>query len=196
MNLSTKNKIAQWISEIFIPPYILILVMTVFLIDSTAPVTDKILWWLILFIFPASLPVFYILYLFKKGKVSSKHLPIRSERTKPYIVANICVLISVLLLRITQAPEILIVLMMAYLVNAIFLLLINFTWKVSAHAVGVACPLIVLSWHFGFFTIPFFIILPVVAWSRWQLGAHSLGEVLIGSVTGLGISYWLEQIYF
>jgi len=189
MQTSRKIKLAQWISEICIPPFFLIFVVTVFLINSTGIITDKVLWWFILFIVPACLPIIYIIYLYRKGKVSNKHLPIKSERTRPYIVAILCILLAILLLKSTNAPAILIVLMTAYLVNAVFLLLINFTWKVSAHAVGVACPLMVLSWSFGQIILPFFLIVPLIAWARWQLGAHTFGEVLMGSLAGLGLTY-------
>ncbi len=188
MQISKKIKLAQWISEICIPPLFLIFVVTIFLISSPGTITDKLLWWFILFIVPACLPIIYIIYLFRKGKVSNKHLPIRSERTRPYIAAILCILLAIFLLKSAHAPAILILLMTAYLVNAFFLLLINFTWKVSAHAVGVACPLVVLSWSFGLIILPLFLILPVVAWARWQLGAHTFGEVLMGSLAGLGLT--------
>lgn len=196
MQPSIKNKLAQWISEILIPPFFLMFVVTIFLLTSTGSLTDKILWWFILVIVPAYLPIAYIMHLFKKGKVSNKHLPIRSERTRPYIVTILCILVTIFLLKITSAPAILIILMYAYLVNAIFLLLINFTWKVSAHAVGVACPLMVLFFSQGVFMLPLFLILPVVGWARLKLGAHTFWEVFIGSLGGLVLSYVLVYYYF
>jgi hypothetical protein len=194
MQSSKNDFLARRISEFLTPPFILIVVVSILLTTIFGPISDKVLWWIILVIGPAVLPVSFVVWLFKKGRVTGMHLPIRQERTVPYLFTLLCITVTILLLKATETPAILMVLMLAYWVNAFFLLVINLSWKISAHAVGVACPLVVLSWKLGILALPLFVLVPVVAWSRWQLRAHTFAEVFIGSVAGLVLTY-IQLVY-
>jgi membrane-associated phospholipid phosphatase len=64
-------------------------------------------------------------------------------------------------------------------------MLINSRWKISAHSAGLSGPLTVLAWIFGFKTLPLFLLIPLVGWSRLYLKAHTFWQVVAGTVLGI-----------
>jgi len=83
--------------------------------------------------------------------------------------------------------------MICYLNNTIIVLLINLSWKISIHAMGVAGPLTALIYLFGWPGLVFTLSVPLVAWSRVYLKRHTPWQVTMGTL--LGFSLTAVQIY-
>nr|MDO8111950.1 hypothetical protein [Candidatus Sigynarchaeota archaeon] len=68
------------------------------------------------------------------------------------------------------------------------LLVINFKWKISAHAAGAAGPAAGIAFVFGWWTL--FIMVPVVIaiiWSRLYLKKHTLGQLIAGTIFAVAV---------
>lgn len=90
---------------------------------------------------------------------------------------------------------------MAYFLTLGVAFLINLKWKISAHCGALAASVAILLWlQESVFAsnvslmllLLFFVMLPVLAWSRIRLGVHSLTEAIAGICIGAIISSgWL-----
>ncbi len=135
--------------------------------------------------FGAILPFFYIFTLFRRRKVSDIDVPIREQRTAPYLVAVSFYLIGFLVLILIKASVPVFALMFCYATNTLVAALINTKWKISAHAMGAAGPLTALTFVFGWKILPAFLLTIIVSWARVELKAHTRAQVTAGVVLGI-----------
>lgn len=82
------------------------------------------------------------------------------------------------------APALVALLMTCYATNSAVMLLINLSWKASVHAMGVAGPTVALIFALGLSGALLSVLLPIVAWSRHRLGAHTWSQVVAGAALG------------
>ena len=54
---------------------------------------------------------------------------------------------------------------------------------------GISGPLAVLTYLLGIWSLPFFVILIVVSWSRVVLKIHTPAQVIAGSIVGFVVTY-------
>lgn len=131
------------------------------------------------------LPAAYVLKLAREKRVSDKHVPIREQRTRPYLVAAGSYAFGLLLLLLARAPFEVWALMWCYAFNTVMIALVNLRWKMSAHAMGAAGALAGLTYAFGAVLLPAYALIPVVGWARLRLGAHTLMQVVAGACAGV-----------
>jgi membrane-associated phospholipid phosphatase len=140
------------------------------------------------------LPVVFIVLLRYRHQISDVHIPIREQRTVPFLVTIFCYALATVLLLWASGTGALTATMFCYTLTTIAVLIINFYWKISVHATGIGGPLAALTFVIGWWTLPFFLLFPIVGWARVHLKAHTLGQVLAGSL--LGYSFNLLQLTF
>lgn len=176
---------AQWISVALSPPLCL-LAITFLSIQSTqdGPVWG---WVLVHALLAILLPLLYLVRLFRSGAVSDLELKRRTERIRPLGATLVGSLASMAVLLWGQAPPVLVLVASLSALQTGVFLLITLWWKISAHsltATGLAVA--------GFFTIgmaamPAVFLAVLVAWSRVQLGAHTLAQTVAGALLGGGL---------
>ncbi len=191
---TSQQQAAKHISNVLVPPFFSLLAIVLLLWASSTPLPQKLLWGMIFFILPVVLPHYYIHWLNRQGKVSGIHLPVRQERTIPYLISLGCIALAAVLLYLVHAPVLILLFLIIYFINTFVITLVNLIWKMSAHTMGAATPLVVLSWQFGLFTLPLYLLLILVGWARLRLGVHTPAQVVVGAVSGI-ILTWL-QLHF
>ena len=82
-------------------------------------------------------PVFVTLFLWKRRIVSSLSLPLRKERMIPYILSIVMTSVVLFSLGKKGIPHVMFLFIQGVLIAVILSFLINFFWKISAHAVGI-----------------------------------------------------------
>ena len=112
-------------------------------------------------------------------------IPLREQRTLPYLAAIASFGLAFGLIYALLGGGSLAAIMLASTVNGLIVLFINFYWKISAHATGLAGPLAALTSVYGWPILPLYLLLPLVDWARVYLKAHTLGQVIVGSLFGL-----------
>jgi membrane-associated phospholipid phosphatase len=187
---------AAWYISILLNPTTLgfLAVLLFSLLFGTTP-SDKLILFGISFLFCVLLPFLYLVFLKRSNTIESLDVPVRHQRTVPYLLASISYIIGFVLLVWYGAPWPLIALMTAYLGNTLFIVSVNFFWKISAHAMGVGAVVtgfgIAISpvWYIGL------ILLPIVSWSRIKLDMHSRGQVIAGSILSIILTtIWFEAV--
>lgn len=190
-------RIARQISNWLIPPSFLLLVVTVLVLIVPGTPVQKILWWNVSIWGAGIVPMAVIFRMFYRKRVSGKHLPLREERTVPYLVSIGSTGLTFAALWLLNAPAIFCAMMLAYWGNTIFLLAVNFWWKMSAHMMGATGPLTVLVWKAGSGVLPLFLLPIAVAWARIRLKVHTPAQVVAGGLLGILLTYlqlafWLQ----
>jgi len=64
---------------------------------------------------------------------------------------------------------------------------ITLFWKVSQHVMGITSVATMLTLILGPFAAPTFLLVPVVAWARVAVGAHTRAQAIVGGLIGLGV---------
>lgn len=141
-----------------------------------------------------TIPTLYVVSLLRRRRVQHVFLPVRQQRTGVYLLTVVCCVLAYLLLRYLAAPPLVNGFMLATAVNTLFMTLINLRWKISGHTAGLTAPLVALSVGFGWITAPLYILVPLVAWSRVVLGAHTPAQVIAGSMLGITLT-WLQLVW-
>ena len=136
-------------------------------------------------LFGAVIPFIYLLALLRKKKVTGIDVPVRLQRTEPYLVCVSIYLVGFLILYLLRASLPVSALMFCYAANTFVVSLINMQWKISAHAMGASGPLTLLAMTFGWKVLPLFSLVPLVAWARVELKVHTRGQVVAGALLGV-----------
>ena len=137
-NLKSENKFAKFISTITHPPLVSIptfAIINYFLLGFNNSINTTIICW----IFGAFLPILTSLILIEKMHTDID-ITDRTKRTLPLILAVCSYLIGFFVLFYLGAPALTTALMFIYFSNTVIILFINFSWKISIHAMGVAGP--------------------------------------------------------
>jgi len=110
-----------------------------------------------------------------------------SERKLAFIFAVVSYVLGTLLTFVFGAPIIVKKIFMAYLLSGIFLSFVNKGLKIKAsgHACGVSGPITLLVNILGIQMIWLFLLMPVVYWSRINLGRHNIVELILGTFIGI-----------
>ena len=145
------------------------------------------------------LPFTLTLYLFKHGIITSMDLPIRETRTSLYAFSIVSAALgsAFIYLLIPAVHPFLLMLSFVFLINLSIAFLLNLKWKISVHSasVAVAGTIYAVMYFWGiseFATLTFIlsllhllVLLPVMIWGRYHLKAHSTGELIGGSSSGI-----------
>ena len=107
------------------------------------------------------LPVFYIVFMLKTGRIADLHVSNQNERHIPYLISIIGSLLAILVLRISSSASVLLSLSVANLALGLSLALTNLRWLISAHTASIT--LIAVFGSFVFSPLVGLAIAPVLA---------------------------------
>ena len=158
------------------------------------PTDTRHLLFLVSIFFSNILPLMTIFYFIRLGKVSSMDAPIKEQRIQLLAIATIYNALGFILLTYFDAPPIVRGLMFCYAVNTAIVWRITRFWKISIHMIGLGGPIVAL-WLTGFeYPLVMAIAIILVSISRLVLKAHTLSQVIAGTILAMGLAY-LELTY-
>ncbi len=187
------ERAAQLISNLTVPTVLSAGAFCLLAVHSETSLARAVMTTAICWLSGSLLPAAYVLKLAREKRVSDKHVPIREQRTRPYLVAAGSYAFGLLLLLLTRAPFEVWGLMWCYACNTVTIALVNLRWKMSAHAMGAAGAVAGLTYAFGAPVLPAYALIPVVGWARLRLRAHTLGQVVAGACAGIVLT--LAQLH-
>ncbi len=131
-------------------------------------------------------PLAIVLYDTLKGR-TDLFVSRREARPKYYLLTLLSYMVGVVAsLALGLRPYI--PLYACYFSVGITLFAINFRWKISVHTAGVAGPTVMLAYLFSPIYLAFLLLLVPVAWARCKLRAHTLAQVVGGSVVAIAVT--------
>lgn len=176
-----------------------------------APRLEIIISVLVALAFYCLLPLAYIARLVKQGEASSLEIRQREHRTKPFLVGIACYALGAVVLGGVGETAVPLVVAMAALfpLNTAVVLLINLRWKMSVHLTGMAgfvsMLLVIATTHWtgvpegwsatlsAGTVAPLLVLVPLLAWARVRVGAHTWRQAIAGALFGLvvpGAQLW------
>jgi len=178
------------ISDVFVPPVNLVFLFIYLALkfEPDSPSAFETISIAILFGFV--FPVAFFIYLRKKKKVVDNDATIKEERTVPYLFGIFLSLAAFGLSAYFETSMISRFVWITYIVNTAILIIINKSWKISAHAIGTASPIGVILTFNPQLAVILLIPLAIISWSRIKLGVHTIPQVLAGSAFGLFATYF------
>lgn len=171
-------------------------------ISTFTPSNLKLMILVVTFVFTFLLPTLNALILLKIGRIRSLEMETSGERIIPYSSAALYYFALFYLFYHADFPAIFKILILGAAISILLTLLINFKWKISAHAIGVggiagATLGIIYRLHMDLLLVFFLTILcsGIVGFARLKLKAHTPSQVYIGFLAGFLIEILLMIFY-
>ena len=183
--------LAKIISSLFSPP-LMVTAGLLFLAQQLG--TGAVGWVLFQIILGILIPVIYIVMQVQQGVITDFHMRVREQRIRPMILSLVCAAGAWLVMKTYGAPFALLAFGGIALLQAAFMLLVTFRWKISGHSMTVAGMAVFLVGVFGLPTAPLLLSIPLVAWARVRLSRHDRMQTLAG--TAAGVIFTLLGLYF
>jgi hypothetical protein len=133
------------------------------------------------------LPVLYVVWLVKSGRVSDFHLPNRRDRYVPFLVAISSAVCALLLLFYFGAPASFVAPVFTALLQTLALFLVTLTWQISIHTATTSGLVTFAVLAIGGAAVAFLLLIPLVMWARLYLGRHTVGQAVAGVLLGSSI---------
>lgn len=181
--LRARNRTAAWLTEVFQPPVVVTLVLLISpVIEPGFPGT--IGYGALAALFVCVLPLLLLLLLVRLGKVTDHHVSNRRQRAPVLLMALGSVTAGLVVLAATQAPRSVVVTVLAIVAGIVVLAAVSPFWKISGHAAAIASSAVISVLMLGPAWLPLVLLIPAVGWSRVVLRAHTLAQVVAGSLFG------------
>jgi membrane-associated phospholipid phosphatase len=182
MKLRWRKKAARLVSNIF-NPFLISLAVIVLLSFTSASSISTSIKWLSISISLSILPIFIVVvYLVHNHKIEGIFIRARKQRNRIYLLASVCTAVNCAVLYYLGAPRVLTASFVAGLLAIVIFMCINLWWKISVHTAFVTASVTVLIILYGTLGLLSAVLLPVMAWSRIELGRHSPAQVAVGAV--------------
>ncbi|MCC6029185.1 MAG: hypothetical protein LM591_03485 [Candidatus Korarchaeum sp.] len=138
-------------------------------------------------IFIVLMPIADVIRRYLRGEIDIL-VPERSMRGKFFLQASLSYSIGFILLRFFGSRT-LSTLALTYLFVSLALMLINRgVTKISVHMAGITGPATFLLYSGNELGYPMILLIPILAWSRWKSGSHTIGQVILGILVSLLIT--------
>jgi len=173
---------ARAISDIFSPPVVAVPALAV---GAWASHTQGTYWYALLyFCIAVLLPVGYVVWAIRTGRIADFHMCNRRERVAPFVVSLICGLAAWVLILVMGAPLDFVAPVLALLLQTLLLFLITLVWQVSVHTAVTASLVTFICLVVGPGALLLIGLIPLVAWARLYLGRHTVAQTVVGACVG------------
>lgn len=149
----------------------------------------------IAFVFSTVVPFLNVFIMVKMGKISDVHVAKREERTEPFVVGILSLIVGTLLLRYIGAPNQVEIIGWVMIVNGILFFIITFFWKISMHASIFAGMIISLAILVNPLFLLGFLLLPVLIWARIKRHRHNIYQGITATILAAGLTYFLFKMF-
>ena len=201
------EKLATFISYILhpllMPTYgFAIIFFTKNYISTFTPPKVKLIIIGVTFLFTFILPTINALILLRMGRIRTLEMETSKERTLPYGSAVLYYFALFYLFYKAEFPSVFKILILGASISILLTLLINYKWKISAHAIGIggiagaALGIIYrlqLDMQFVLMTVLLFS--GIVGYARLKLNSHTPAQVYTGFLLGFSVELLLMLFY-
>jgi hypothetical protein len=177
---------ARLVSNLLSPPLVWAVMIFAIAFHVTSNWTLALTYALVYGVMICLLPILYIAWMVRRGKISDIHMKERRERIIPFLVSMLCSILAWVALRLMNAPDILPLVAVVTLIQLSIMAVITLFWQISMHAMGITVAVVAMGVVFGggaaLATTP---LVPIVAAARLSLRRHTLAQVIAGALLGV-----------
>lgn len=175
-------RMAHLVSDVLNPP--LVASAGIFLMAAVIDTIAAWVWAAVFVVVAVISPTLYVVWLLKKGRIETFHIPNRENREGPYRVMLACNSFVLILMSIFSAPVLLLAFGVIGLMQTFLLFLINRYWKISGHTTAISGLSVFMVAALGWWMAPALAMVPLVAWARIRTRSHTFWQTIAGILTG------------
>jgi len=181
-----EERSAQIVSRFLAPQYVLIPAFLLIALAEPAARFEALLWSLGMAVISLLLPLGFMWRKFKRGGITDWHISSRQERLQPSIIFTslLAVGLPIILLLVFDGPRVLLAAFVGAALLVGFNLGVTTTWKISQHVSAISATATFATALAGVVAAPALLLVPVVAWARVKVGAHTPLQTLAGGASG------------
>ena len=188
------KKIAQFISTVLNPVFLLIPVPYILVLRTTGNFYTAIYWTLFSLVFILIIGVFILIGI-RMGYFSDLDISRKAQRPMLFSFAVLLSSIYVFLLYSLNAPKVLFIAIFGLFAGLLTIEIVNKFTKASIHVATVSAFAASLFLVYGgVFALSFFII-PLVAWARIRTHNHTKSQAVIGALIGISVTLMVYAIF-
>lgn len=149
------------------------------------PASWAALWAALYVLIVCLLPILYIAFMVRRGKITDVHMQVRQQRIRPFLVSMLCTAIGWFIMKWLGAPPMLPLIALFTLIQLTLMLFITLVWQISMHTMSISGAVIATGAVFGL--TPALVLLPLVplvAAARLRLQRHTPAQLIAGTVIG------------
>ena len=155
-------------------------------VGAEAAGLNGLLWAALCIALTSGLSLLYLLHLTRSGKVIDPRSIPRAERVGPLRVVALLHAAAFLIVYTLGGPAELTAALLAYAIATTLFAALTPLINISLHAAGISGTAVCLTYVFGPWGLPAFLLLPAVFWARLQLQRHTITELVLGALVGGG----------
>ncbi len=189
--LSWSQRMAAWISRFLGPQYVISILLVVLGLADPESRARGLLWAVAI-----GLPVVgsFLLMMtreLRRGKISDWHISQRHERLQPVpiILSLLATALPLAILAYFRGPRWLLAMSLAGFCLVLVNLVITLRWKISHHVSSIALAGTLATAALGIIAAPLMLLVPLVAWARVRVGAHTVWQTIAGGAVGIVITF-------
>jgi len=193
---ATRNDALRWaklISNVFHPWAVLVPVLALAAYQTVGNPLECIKWTLVAFLPAVIFPLLYAkIKAMRLSRGGNQQKISRSlVRDKPgqlFIMTGLFGIPSALILHYLSGPNNLLTIILGIAAVMFVIALVNLTYRASFHLAMVTSMLTALWFLFGVISLVAFLLIPILGYSRYQLGEHTPTQLVTGFLIGLVVS--------
>ncbi|MGC9360554.1 MAG: DMT family transporter, partial [Anaerolineae bacterium] len=185
-----EERSARIVSRFLAPQYVLAPTLLLIALAEPTARLEALFWSLGIAVISLLLPVAFMWRKFKHGGITDWHISNRQERLQPSIILTslFAVGFPIALLLIFDGPRVLLATFVGAALLVGFNLSVTTTWKISQHVSAISAIATFATALAGIVAAPTLLLVPVVAWARIKVGAHTPLQTLAGAASGAFIT--------
>ncbi|NWF67681.1 MAG: hypothetical protein HXY40_01215 [Chloroflexi bacterium] len=176
---------ARLVSDLVSPPVVWMLLGIAIAFRFAESGSQALLWVTIYVVLICVLPVIYIVWNVRRGKITDIHMKERRQRLRPFLFSIMCSALGWVVLTLMNTPQIISAFALFSLLQLGVLMVITLVWQISIHAMSITGVVVATGAIFG---LPQALVLvplvPLVGMARIKLHRHTLSQVLAGTLVG------------
>ncbi len=133
------------------------------------------------------LPILYIITEYRRGRTDI-FVTDKDKRPKFFIPALISYAMGALAFTLL-GDGVLAAFHLCYLTVTATIFLVSLKWKISIHTAGIAGPTTFLVYYLGPVYTILYLLIPLAAWSRYKLRAHTIPQLVMGALVALIVTH-------
>ncbi|MEY9967119.1 membrane-associated phospholipid phosphatase [Streptacidiphilus sp. MAP12-16] len=143
-------------------------------------------WALFAALFAGVLPMAFIKFGMRSGRLGDRYVGDRAKRAQVIPVVMLPVLVGLVLMEVLGAPRELGAMIMAMLATLLPIMAITalLRWKVSIHTAASGGSVAMLAVAMGAWWLAGYAVVALVAWSRVALRDHTAAQTVVGAIVG------------
>jgi membrane-associated phospholipid phosphatase len=189
------DKIAKIISIVFEPFTVSFLALILVIAQLEVSFEAKVFWFVTAVVLGGLPPLIVLIYEKKIGKIHDWFMTNRLERRDVqfawFFGSGLFSLVAIWF----SAPRLLTALSITLFVLSLVITVATLYWKISVHMVGVSLFVMLLLLVFSASFLWAVVLIPLVAWARVRLKAHTLSQVTVGSIVTITVTLIVFNLF-